>query len=279
MHGRGRPVVGWGLGTLGPTGGWWSKSPVAQLRTRFYKSFDAMIAYSAKGAADYVDAGIAPESVFVAPNSVSSAVADAALLRYPSGAPEIQNWRTEHELSRPTVVFVGRMIPQKRLDVLIQACANLGDMCDLVMVGDGTERASLEARAADVFPRAKFLGHLSGDPLSLALLGSDLFVQPGSGGLAAYEAMAYGKPLIVSTVGGDGTERELVRDGRNGKLVAPGDPSALASAIREQLEDSIALDSAGKESRTIATEEWGFESMVKSFLKATRFAVQHVGKR
>jgi glycosyltransferase involved in cell wall biosynthesis len=263
MHRRGRPVVGWGLGTLELTGGWRSKSPIAQLRTRFYKSFDAMIAYSAKGASDYVDAGIAPESVFVAPNSVSTAVADAALARYPSGAPEILNWRAELELSRPTVVFVGRMVPQKRLDVLIQACADLGDMCDLVMVGDGTDRPSLEAQAADVFPRTKFLGHLSGDPLSLALLGSDLFVQPGSGGLAAYEAMAYGKPLIVSSVGGDGTERELVQDGRNGKLVAPGDPSVLADAIRDQLEDPTALGRAGHQSRRIATG----------------YAVQHVRNR
>ena len=274
MHRRGRPVIGWGLGTLGATGGLRSLSPVAQIRSRFYRSFEAMIAYSVKGAEDYVEAGVDPERVFVAPNSVSTAVADAALARYPSGSPEIEKWRAEHDLTRPTVVFVGRMIPQKRLDVLIRACAALGDLCDLVMVGDGSERASLEAQATVDFPRAKFLGHLGGDSLSLALIGSDLFVQPGSGGLAAYEAMAYGKPLIVSTVGGDGTERELVQEGRNGRLVSPGDPSLLASAIREQLIDPVSLENAGKASRKIASEEWGLETMVGSFLEATRYAAQ-----
>jgi hypothetical protein len=67
MKARGRPVIGWGLGA--PV----SRGLLSVLRNRFLRSFDALIAYSARGAAQYAACGIPAERIFVAPNAVAPA--------------------------------------------------------------------------------------------------------------------------------------------------------------------------------------------------------------
>jgi len=243
---------------------------VSRLRSRLYRTFDAIIAYSSKGAEDYRRAGVPDERIFVAHNAVSTESADVAQSRFPSDGQEVQNWRDSQGLSRQTIICVGRLIPEKRLDLLIESCRAIGDECDLVIVGDGPERNALERLAAERFPRSRFLGHLEGDDLSIAFAASDLFVLPGTGGLAIYEAMAHSKPVIVGQ--GDGTEVDLVHDGRNGALVAPGDTAALTAAIETYLKLPEMALKAGRESRKIVDEEVSIGRMSSVFVDALRFA-------
>ncbi|HIF13262.1 MAG TPA: glycosyltransferase family 1 protein [Dehalococcoidia bacterium] len=270
MRARRRPVIGWGLGTLNPPRNGDKLSMVSRLRSRLYRTFDAVIAYSSKAAEDYRRAGVPDERIFVAHNSVSTESADAARKRFPAGGLEVQEWRTSQGLSRPTVICVGRLIPGKRLDLLIEACRENGDDCDLVIVGDGPERSALEQLAAERFPRTRFLGHLEGDSLSIAFGASDVFVLPGTGGLAIYEAMAHGKPVIVGQ--GDGTESDLVYNGRNGCHVSPGDVGALTSAIQAYLRQPELVIKAGQESRRIVEEEVSIDRMSSAFVHALQFA-------
>jgi glycosyltransferase involved in cell wall biosynthesis len=243
---------------------------VSRLRSRLYRTFDAVIAYSSKAAEDYRRAGVPDERIFVARNAVSTESADAAQSHFPSDGPEVQNWRHSHGLSRQTVICVGRLIAEKRLDILIEACRAIGEDCDLVIVGDGPERKALECLASERFTRTRFLGHLEGDDLSIAFAASDLFVLPGTGGLAIYEAMAHGKPVIVGQ--GDGTEVDLVHDGKNGALVAPGDMAALTAAIQTYLKQPEMALKAGHESRKIVEEEVSIDRMALTFIDALRFA-------
>ena len=93
----------------------------------------------------------------------------------------------------------------------------------LVIVGDGPERAKLESLAKEVYPSAEFVGTKHGAELTPYFAEADLFVLPGTGGLAVQEAMAHGLPVIVAK--GDGTQDDLVRAG-NGWQIPPEDYSA-----------------------------------------------------
>jgi glycosyltransferase involved in cell wall biosynthesis len=107
----------------------------------------------------------------------------------------------------------------------------------LICVGDGPARASVEA-AFDAFaPRVTFLG--AQDPAALPELyaASDLFVWPAineAWGMAILEAQASALPVVAGNAGGVG---EIVRDGRTGWLVPPGDRDAFAQAVAQALAD------------------------------------------
>jgi len=132
-----------------------------------------------------------------------------------------------------TFVFVGRLTRQKALRNAL-AAVELVPAARLVLVGDGPERAELERLAGE---RVEFRGSLSRDEAlrtvagaEAALLSSDWENLPHS----AVEALSVGVPVVATAVGG---VPEVVRDGENGLLVAPGRTEALAAAMRRLLEE------------------------------------------
>ncbi|MDH3944877.1 MAG: glycosyltransferase, partial [Anaerolineae bacterium] len=166
----------------------------------------------------------------------------------------------------PVVLFVGRLQGRKRLDNLLRACAGLpeGLQPRLLIVGDGPEKQALEALAQDVYPQAEFAGTQHGEALEAYFRKADLFVLPGTGGLAIQEAMAQGLPVMVAE--GDGTQSDLVRR-ENGWLLPPGDLEALMRMLGEALGDAGRLRKMGVESYRIAQEEINIASMVEIFVK------------
>ena len=94
---------------------------------------------------------------------------------------------------------------------------------------------------------------------------ADLFVLPGTGGLAVQEAMSHGLPVIVAQ--GDGTQDDLVRAG-NGWQIPPNDFDALLAALRDALSDPARLRAMGAESYRIVSEEINLEKMVEAFVQA-----------
>jgi glycosyltransferase involved in cell wall biosynthesis len=94
---------------------------------------------------------------------------------------------------------------------------------------------------------------------------ADLFVLPGTGGLAVQEAMAYGLPVIVAE--GDGTQDDLVRSG-NGWLIPSDNEQALRETLEEALTDPMRLHKMGAASFNIVQEEINIEHMVEVFVEA-----------
>ncbi len=251
MHARGRKVIGWGLGAPPLRG------PLADLRRRrryqFYCQFDALIAYSRRGAEEYADAGLPRQRIFVAPNAAAAR---------PTQPPP----RRPHSVERPTVLFVGRLQKRKRVDLLLRACAQMREpQPRLVIIGDGPERDYLGTLAKDVYPDAEFKGARHGDELKPYLAEADLFVLPGTGGLAIQEAMASALPIIVAK--GDGTQDDLVREG-NGWQIPPDNAAALVETMRLALSDLRRLRRMGEESYRIVMEEINLEKMVEVFVQA-----------
>jgi glycosyltransferase involved in cell wall biosynthesis len=135
----------------------------------------------------------------------------------------------------------------------------------VIIVGDGPERARLESLARQVYPSAEFAGARHGAELESYFGRADLFVLPGTGGLAVQQAMAYALPIIVAR--GDGTQDDLVRQG-NGWQIAHDDYAALVSALKTALSDSGRLRRMGDESFRIVSEEVNLEAMADAFVTA-----------
>ncbi len=246
---RRRPVIGWGLGA--PL----ERGPLSGLRQGFLRQFDALVAYSERGAAQYAACGCPEDRIYVAPNAVAPAPTHPLPSRADTFAP------------KPMVLFVGRLQARKRIPSLLAACASLPEPLQprLVIVGDGPERQALESLAASVYPAAEFPGALHGAELAPHFRAADLFVLPGTGGLAVQEAMSYGLPVIVAQ--GDGTQDDLVRP-LNGWQIPPDDDGALASTLREALSDVKRLRRMGAESYRIVAEEINLQKMVEVFVRA-----------
>lgn len=246
MHHRKRPVIGWGLGSP-PVSGFRK-----QRRFSFISEFDAMIAYSQRGADEYATLGFPREKMFVAHNSVS---------RAPTSMPD---HRLE-TVDRFDILFVGRLQVRKRIDYLLKACAQLGSEPRLVIIGDGPERESLESLAKEIYPSAEFIGAKHGAELEPYFTEADLFVLPGTGGLAVQEAMSYGLPVIVAQ--GDGTQGDLVRR-ENGWQIPPDHFEALLSTMKDALSDVARLRKMGEESYRIVAEEINIQKMAETFVTA-----------
>ncbi len=141
----------------------------------------------------------------------------------------------------PRLVYAGRLSVEKGVAVLVRAIAALRtegfEPLPLVtLVGDGPERARLESLVAELgcAESVRFAGHCNREELSAHLMAADFCVQPSlSEGFskAWLDAMAHGLPVLASNVG---AAAAVIGDEESGRgwLVAPGNPQALADAIR-----------------------------------------------
>jgi len=263
MHARSRVVLGWGLGAPpigGFLAGWRRKS-----RLKLLGRLDGLIAYSQRGASEYRDLDVPANRVSVAPNAISFRPASV-----PPSKPDSL-------IGKPGVLFVGRLQARKRIDLLLESCARLPDRLqpDLWIIGDGPALQDFMAAASRLYPRAEFPGALHGADLEPYYDRADLFVLPGTGGLAVQQAMAHGLPVIVAQ--GDGTQDDLVRD-ENGWQVIPGDLNDLTRAMEAALSDPSQLRRKGEASYRIVSDEINLEIMTAAFINAVN-TIQALGLR
>jgi glycosyltransferase involved in cell wall biosynthesis len=149
---------------------------------------------------------------------------DRAALRRELGLP----------VDAPLLVTIGRLAPVKRIDIALEALRLLPEDVQFVVVGEGDDRASLEAMAPA--GRVHFVGRQEHDTTLKYLRAADLFVlSSATEGLAhvLLEAQIVGTPAVATSVGGN---PEVVIEGENGRLVPPENPQALADAIRDLLD-------------------------------------------
>ena len=254
MRKRRRSVIGWGLGSPAPVGA--GKALRLLSRQSLLKQFDALITYSQQGKEEYAAAGFDPGRIFIAHNAVEARPQHPAQLRPP-----------QYVDGKAVVLYVGRLQERKRLDVLMQACAALPQPLQphLWIVGDGPAKDRLQSLAQNVYPTTRFYGALFGEQLKPVFEAADLFVLPGTGGLAVQQAMSHALPVVVAEA--DGTQSDLVRP-QNGFLNPPGDVQQLTTTLQNALADPAKLRKMGQESFRIVSEEINLENMVQGFADA-----------
>lgn len=160
----------------------------------------------------------------------------------------------------PVVGAVGRLSAEKGFDGLVRALARLPAATRLVVLGEGPERARLAGLAASLGAEDRLLmpGFV---PARSYLPHFDVFALPShTEGLpiSLLEAMAAGRPIVASRVGGI---PYVLDDGRAGRLVPPGDEAALVTALSELLGDPSAAGRLGAaalgRSRDFSTDAMG----------------------
>lgn len=167
-------------------------------------------------------------------------VPEARVSVLPNPAPEIpatvsrDESRARFGMEGPTLVFAGRLVPAKALEVGIDAAHRAG--IPLLIAGDGPERARLEtlghARFLGALPRHEVLDLFRAGDASLLSSSWENFPH------GVVESLAAGTPVIATAVGG---VTEIVRDGENGVLVQPHDAAALAAAVTRVFSDPALL--------------------------------------
>jgi len=173
--------------------------------------------------------GLRPEQVVVVENAIPEL----------PELPTREQARSELEVEGSVLAFAGRLGPAKALEVALAALVELEEVT-LFLAGDGPERASLEFLAAELGlgERVRFLGAVGRREVLELFRAADVSVLSSAWENFPHtlvEALAVGTPVVATAVGG---VPEIVRDGENGLLVPPGDPAALAAALRRFLGDA-----------------------------------------
>lgn len=225
---------------------------VRRLQTLACRAAHRMVANSRAAASQLIAQGVPARHIDIIPNGI-----------------DLSMFPVRHNRPRPRkIAMVARLWQEKRIDVLIAAAptvlARYPDV-EFLIVGDGPCREQLTAQARDcgVLPRVRFMGHRDDVPAILAV--SDLFVLPSESEAspnAIIEAMAAGLPVVASRVGGI---PELVTDGVTGHLVPPAEPSALAAALLDLLDQPDRTMAFGKAARARIEQQYSFERMVAQF--------------
>jgi len=169
----------------------------------------------------------------------------------------------------PVVGAVARLVPVKGLHHLIDAAPLVLRHCPrarFLLVGEGEMRPALEARARARGLQAHILFTGFREDVASVIAGTDLVVLPSINegmGRVLVMAMALGKPIVASRVGG---VAELLGEGEAGILVPPGDPAALAEAITTLLRDSQRARTLGEAGRRRAPR-YSAEAMLEALAK------------
>ena len=171
---------------------------------------------------------------------------------------------------RRVLIFTGRLVPHKGVDVILRALRELPPDVSLILVGQGPRLSELQSLAhrIGVEARVRFCTQVSDDELPLFLRAADLFVFPSQNrlegfGLVVAEAMATGLPVIIADMPG---VREVIEPGKEGLLVEPLIVSDLVARITELLDDPARRVAMGAAARKRAEERYSLEIVARQLL-------------
>lgn len=174
--------------------------------------------------------------------------------------PELLDRIIRHCRGRMCIGLVGRLSPEKGVDILLSALCQLraaGDDCALVIVGDGPERGRLKdfVTRNGLSDAVLFVGYVEGAGALIPRF-DFLAIPSRTEGLpmTLLEAMAAGVPVIASRVGQIG---RVLDEGRCGVLIQPGDTVALTAGIRRLIQDEAYRESLAAGARLRVIDNYG----------------------
>jgi glycosyltransferase involved in cell wall biosynthesis len=185
---------------------------------------------------------------------------------------------SEPELQRPVFLFVGKVIPRKGLQFLLEACAILQQQgyqrYTLLIVGDGEQREELEVYCQNqgLTNCVQWAGWGNYDRLGTYFRSADVFVFPtleDIWGVVLLEAMAFGKAILSSKWAGSS---ELVVEGENGYIFDPYNPEGLAEMMRRFIDTPELIVSMGQKSQQLIAQ-YNPEAAAKFLAEVASFAL------
>jgi glycosyltransferase involved in cell wall biosynthesis len=236
---------------------------------RLYEHFDAIVVHSEHGRRRLTDElGVAPERVHVIPHGVfehlaADVDADRAVVAGGAADGAASGSSAPFATDRPVVLCFGLMRPYKGIDLLLEAWRGI-EGAELWIAG--APRMDITALRANAPPGVRFVPRFIGDDeLPAYFRRADLVVLPyreidQSGVL--FTALAFGKPLLLSDVGGF---PEIAATGA-ARTFPAGDAAALHNGLRELLVDEDARAAMAERERTLASGEYSWQSVARRTL-------------
>lgn len=272
---RGVRTVVWGHG--------YSKqeSPTrARLRKRVGGMADAMLFYSRRVADRYIEQGVDPTKVFVAPNGLDQEPIQAAREVWLATPDRLAVFRREQNVPEEAepILYVSRFDPANRVDLLLHAVARLaGGRPNLRvhLVGKGEpEMTRLQNLASElgIEDRLRFLGPIyTEDELAPWFLTARAFCYPDNIGLSLHHAMGYGLPVVTGdNAATQNPEYEALVPGENGLIYPAGDADGLADSLNKLLSEERLADRLGQAALQTARTRYNLPNMCRGFLEAIR---------
>ena len=228
-----------------------------------YKRADALLAYGEHVRRFAGRIRGHDDDIFVAPQSVEAQLFGRSVTQI-----EVVRFRRHHDLpDGPIVLYVGRLVPEKGVDVLLRAWREID--ATLVVIGDGPLAGMVERT-----PRTRLLGPRPRSELPVAYAATEFALLPSvptprfrePWGLVCNEAMHQGRPMVASDSVG-AVAGGLVRHGENGLVVPAGDVVALRRAIRRLLGDELMRQTLGTAARA-AVVPYTYDAMAGAFGRA-----------
>ena len=209
--------------------------------------------------------GIEEEKLEVIPNGVN--VDDFNLSK-----GEIERVKEKYELNETTIMFSGTVTPRKGVEYLVKAAEILKESNVLFLIVGNINLDREYANKVMEYAKLRnlkirFTGFVPYEDLKALYSACDIFVLPSleeGFGMVLTEALASGKPLIGSNVGGIPMQ---IRDGWNGFLVEPANEKQLAEKIRYLIENEEERIRMGKNSRKLAEEEFDWKKIAGKYLE------------
>jgi glycosyltransferase involved in cell wall biosynthesis len=281
---RGIAVLHWGFGYHPQRGSRESdvpNRPMLAITTAIKKGMtrlaDGFIAYTKSGAERLVESGYPRERTFFVQNTID--MTEQLRLHEAERDTDEQEIRREFGLRPDSAVFVfiGRLVPIKRVDQLIEAVRIINrdrlaeHFVEALIVGAGMCEADLKAQAADV-PGIHFLGALPpNDKVARALKISVASVVTGMVGLVANHALAHGTPVITRELDTHSPELEYIEHERNG-LIVPGDLDTFAATLA-RFADAAEWQARLAQGALETRDGLRMDDMAQRFDEATRITV------
>lgn len=243
----------------------------AIIRRYYYFFVDANINYYEDSYSTLKTFGVKKEKIFISYNSPDTETLFCARQKAVTLVPQFNY--NPHRL-----IHVGRLVKWKRVDLLLQAVADLSvsfQNLELLIIGSGPEFNSLNllAEKLKITSKVSFVGAVY-NPIELAryFSSSGVYVLGGMGGLSINEAMAFGKPIVCSIC--DGTEKKLVRDGYNGYIFENGNLESLKSKLVKLISDEDKIIEFGKNSESIIRNEINLQTVISGYLTAFEYLMR-----
>jgi glycosyltransferase involved in cell wall biosynthesis len=207
-------------------------------RRTYYRLAHAFMFYGHMAKTIAIHEGFDPTRIHVIYNSVDYEAQKCERARISHADLVVIRTQLFGDTETPIAICTTRLNQVRRLDLLIEALAELkgrGRRVNLLLVGDGPERANLEAQAESLGVTAKFYGACYDEgKLARLVMASNVTVAPGKVGLAAMTSMGYGRPVITH---GDPYEQmpewEAIIPGKTGSLFQLNDVHDLARAVED----------------------------------------------
>lgn len=226
------------------------------LQKMYLHGFVHHLAYHTEAKRFMMKYGIKEEDITVLHNTINQKELKTALME--EARAFLKN-NYDIAFEKNIFLYVGTLLEEKKVDVLINMMNFLDDSYILIVVGDGPYRSKLEDISGD---KVVFTGNQL-DEKHYFFTAADIFFMPGTGGLALNEAMFYGNVLLSSL--GDGSAEDLVVEDFNGKRIDNLTARELAFLV-EDLYRADQIKELKKNAKSM-TDAFSFESFTGKFIQ------------